>query len=406
MLVSGQLLLNDLPDRARTAPGYVRIEGDQIAEVVTGEAPAECDAGGPACLICPGFIDTHLHLPQFDMQGAHGLPLLEWLERSTFPDERKWADADYAAAMAERAMRRLFSHGTTGICAYSTVHADATRAALQAACQLGIRGVIGQSLMDRNAPDDLCRPADQLIDETTSLLDDFPPGGRVAAAVTPRFAISCTDELLAAAGRLAAERDATVQSHLAETIPECEWAADLFGGARYVDIYRDAGLLTERSIYGHCIYLSAEDRRTMADRGALAAHCPTANSFLRAGAMDRRATLSEGVTLTLGSDIGAGYEASMVRVGRAMIETASSIGESFPVAAEAWRQITAGNAAALGWQDAGHLRVGAPADLVLIEPSVPWLGANVDPLSMLMFAWDDRWLTHCWARGELAYCRG
>lgn len=403
MIISGQLLLNDLPDRARIEPGYVRIEDSVIAEVAVGQAPATCDAGGPECLVTPGFIDAHLHLPQFDMQGAHGLPLLQWLERCTFPDERKWADADYAAAMTHRAIDRLFAHGTTAICAYSSVHADGTRAALRAAEGRGMRGVVGQSLMDRNAPDDLCRPAQQLLDETTSLLDDFRPGDRMAAAVTPRFAISCTPDLLAAARRLADERSAAVQSHLAETLPECEWASELFGGARYVEVYRRAGLLNERSVYGHCIHLSDHDRQTMHDAGAIAAHCPTANSFLRAGAMDRRATLTAGVKLCLGSDIGAGYETSMVRVARAMIETASAVGDSFPVAAQAWRQITAGNAESLGWPNAGNLRVGDPADLVLIRPGVPWLSSSVDPLSMLMFAWDDRWVERCWARGEAVY---
>ncbi len=114
MILSGQILLNDLPDRARIEPGYLRLQGPVIEEVVLGEAPTTADAGGPHCLISPGFIDAHLHLPQFDMMGAHGLPLLEWLERSTFPNERKWQDPDYAAAMTHRVIDRLFSHGTTG----------------------------------------------------------------------------------------------------------------------------------------------------------------------------------------------------------------------------------------------------------------------------------------------------
>ncbi len=225
----------------------------------------------------------------------------------------------------------------------------------------------------------------------------------MAAAVTPRYAVSCTPELLADAGRLAAERGAHVQSHLAETRPECEWVADLFGGARYLDVYRQAGLVHERSLYGHGIYLDQHDREALHETGGVIVHCPTANSFLRAGAMDRRAMITSGVRLALGSDIGAGYEVSMVRVARAMIETASALGAAFPVAAQAWRQITAGNADALGWPDAGHLAPGNQADVVLIEPDLPWLSGEVDPLSMLMFAWDDRWVKGCWVRGEMAF---
>lgn len=406
MIFAGQLLLNDLPDRARLAPGYVRIEGEEIVEVALGDAPAAADHGGPDCLIAPGFIDAHLHLPQFDMQGAHGLPLLEWLEKVTFPSERKWADTAFAQAMSSRVVDRLLAHGTTAIAAFSTVHYEATRAAMRVAAGRGMRGLVGQSLIERHAPDDLCRPAAQILDETANLLDEFPPGERLAAAVTPRFAVSCSADLLADAGRLANERNASIQSHLAETRAECEWVADLFGGNRYVEVYRRAGLLTPRSIYGHGIHLDEADRQVMSDHGAVVAHCPTANAFLRSGSMDRHATLSSGVTMALGSDVGAGFEVSMPRVARAMVETASALGDAFPVAAQAWRQVTAGNADALGWRDAGRLALGCPADLLVIEPSVPWLSSEVDPLSLLLYAWDDRWLKQCWLRGKLAHASG
>ena len=123
--------------------------------------------------------------------------------------------------------------------------------------------------------------------------------------------------------------------------------------------------------------------------------------------MDRSAALTSGVRLSLGSDIGGGYDRSMVRVARAMVETASALGEGYPSAAEAWWQITAGNANALRL-DAGRLRVGAPADLLIAEPDLPWLGdasgrRPVDPLAMLLFAWDDRWVRLLLTRGSTAY---
>jgi len=420
MILAGQLLLPDLsrPGRARLAPGTVRLDGERIAEVVEcppEDFPQHVDAGGPDTLIAPGFIDTHLHLPQFDTIGGHGLPLLEWLDGITFPAERRWEDPDYARGMTRRVIRQLLAHGTTGICAYGTVHHAAAYAALEVARDAGLRGVIGQTLIERNAPDFLSRPAAQLLDETAQLLDDFPPnfsgGGRMAAAVTPRFAITCTTEFMADMGKLAAERNAMIQSHLAETVPECEFIDDLFGGKSYVDVYGDAGLLTPRSIYGHGIYLESADQKTLAQTGAMIAHCPTANSFLRSGTMDRRSHRARGVTLTLGSDIGGGYERSMVRVGRAMIEAASSFAsarvDELPGAAEAWWQITTGNADALGWADGGRLADGASADVVVIEPDIRWQAGDaealVDPLSILMWAWDDRWIKQTIVRGAPAY---
>lgn len=419
MILAGQLLLND-PARAghvRLSPGYVRLDGEQIAEVV--ECPADqlpkADAGGPNALICPGFIDTHLHLPQFDTIGAHGLPLLEWLDGVTFPAERKWQDPDYARGMTQRVVNQLVAHGTTAICAYATVHHAGTQAALETVRDAGLRGVIGQTLINRNAPDFLTRSATQLLDETAELLDQFPPSHaeqghrseRISAAITPRFAITCTADFMADMGKLAAERGAAIQSHLAETLPECAFIAELFDGTSYVEVYRQAGLLTPRSVYGHGIYLDEVDRQTLAQTGAVIAHCPTANSFLRSGTMDRKTHLADVVKVSLGSDIGGGYERSMVRVARAMVEAAASFAETpadeLPAASAAWWQITAGNADALGWANGGRLEAGHAADVLVIEPDIRWLESSVDPLAMLLFAWDDRWIKRTMVRGRAVY---
>lgn len=406
MIVAGQLLLEDAesPGKVRLAPGFVRVDDGVISEVVEGEAPAKCDVGGPNCLISPGFIDTHLHLPQFDTIGAHGLPLLEWLTGVTFPAEARWADAGYAAAMTERVARQLFAHGTTSVCAYSSVHHEGTAAAIETLTAAGIRGAVGQAMSDRFAPDDLVGEPATLLDQTADLLDRFPADGPVAAAVTPRFAVSCTGELLEGAGKLAEQHPkALVQTHLSETVPECSLIGELYDGAKYVDVYKAAGLVTSRTLFGHGIYLDAAELETLSNSKAVVAHCPLANSFLRSGAMDRAATLDAGVRISLGSDIGGGYERSMVRVARAMVETASALGDRYPSPAEAWHLVTAGNADAAGFADAGRLRPGAPADLIVVEPDLPWLDSPVDPLAMLLFAWNDRWLSHTLARGEVVY---
>lgn len=403
MILAGQLLIEDVTNgRCKLSPGFVRIEADTIAEVVEGEIPNSADVGGTNVLISPGFIDAHLHLPQFDMIGAHGLPLLRWLSEVTFPAEMKWQDADFARQMTKRVVGQLLSKGTTGICAYATVHHDAARAAVEVARDAGMRGVIGQVLMNREAPKELCRETDQLLAEAAHLGELFPPTGRMAAAVTPRFAVTCSEDLLKGAGELAREQGSIIQSHLAETINECEFVKKLFDGRSYLDIYGQADLLGKHSVFGHGIHLSDEDRTTLRDTGTIVAHCPTANSFLRSGTMNRAVLLRDSVSLAIGSDIGAGYERSMVRVGRAMIEAAASIGDNCPDPSEAWHAITAGNADSLGWADAGRLRVGAAADLLVIEPTIPWLDAAVDPLSMLMFAWDDRWLKKTMLRGVFA----
>lgn len=417
MLIAGRLLLEDtapteehvpaegdaFTGRCRIEPGCIRVTDGHIAEVILGEIPRQADYGGPQCLIAPGLIDTHLHLSQFDAIGAHGLPLLAWLQQVIFPAEQKWADPQFAAGMTQRALQQCLAHGTTAVCAYASVHRDAAAAALETATGMGMRGLIGQVMMDRGAPDDLCFPPRQLIDETARLLDRFPPAGRMAAAVTPRFAVSCSEHLLAEAGRLARERSAAVQTHLAETTAECEVVSNLFGGKSYTDVYADADLLGPRTLLGHGIHLDQAQRRRLAESRSVIVHCPTANSFLRAGAMARQTLLRDGIAISLGSDIGAGYERSMVRVARAMIETASALGQSFPSALQAWHTITAGNADRLGWSDAGRIREGAAADLIVIRPDVPWLEPPIDPAARLLFSWDDRWIRQTFLLGRCVY---
>jgi guanine deaminase len=401
MLLAGQLLLaDDERRRCRLAPGFVRIAEQRIVEVVEGEIPTSADAGGPQAMISPGFIDAHLHLPQFDAIGAHGRPLLEWLRDVIFAAEQRWEDTDFARAMTHRVLSDLLSLGTTAVCAFASVHHRSARAALEVARDRGFRGVIGQVLMNREAPAALCRASGQLLEEAARLGEWFPPSGRMAAAISPRFAVSCSEDLLAGAGRLAHEQGAKVQSHLAESVAECQRVSMLFDGCSYVNVYDRAGLLGPQAIFGHGVHLSLAGRSTLSRTGTVIAHCPTANSFLRSGTMDRAALLRDQVSLAIGSDIGAGYERSMVRVARAMIEAAGTIGDAIPSAAEAWYAITAGNAHALRWCDVGRLQAGCSADVLVIEPSTPWLESAADPLSMLMFAWDDRWLKRTMLQGR------
>ena len=415
MILAGKLLLPDparLRPGVRIATGWIRTDGGRIVEVHESGMPASFDLGGEDCLVSPGFIDTHMHLPQFDLIGAHGLSLLDWLEQVTFPNEAKWADADYAAEMTERVIGQLVSVGTTSFAAYATVHHEATRRALQACARWGLRALVGQVLIDQQAPDSMLREADACLAETNALLNDWPSeprqratGNRVSTAVTPRFAITCSEGLLRAAGDLAREHDAYVQTHLAEMKPELEAVAKLHGGPDYTSVYQKAGLLGPRTILGHCIYLSDTERTVLAETNSIAAHCPTANSFLRSGTMDRKHLLDAGITLSLGSDIGGGYERSMIRVAKAMMEATFYAGaemEDVPSAAEAWWQITTGNADAMGWPNTGRIQEAMEADLVVLHPDIPWQEAH-NPLGMVMFAFDDRWVKATVVNGEVVY---
>jgi guanine deaminase len=415
LVIGGQLLLASDDGSCRLETGVVEIDGERIVGVTPDRALRQVDIGDHDTLVSPGLIDAHLHLPQFDSMGVAGMRLLPWLENVIFPAEIRWNDPEFARGMIRRVQKQCLSVGTTGICAYATVNQQAALLALQAFQDRGFRGVIGQVMMDRHAPPELCRDAEVLAEEVAETLQRFPPQGRLAAAVTPRFAPACSEALLEAAGRLAAEYQAVVQTHLAETIRECDWVKQLFGGRDYVSVYENAGLLTERTILGHGIHLDDRDQVRLAEQQSGIVHCPTANAFLGSGMMDRSSHVAKGVPVLLGSDIGAGYERSMVRVAREMILTANRLAESsvtadtqavnsvsaaVPTAAEAWHAMTAGNAAALGWSDAGRISQGTVADLLLIKPDLPWRSTRC-PLSTLLFAWDDRWIRRVYLRGRL-----
>jgi len=408
----GQLLLTTDDGRVDLVPGTVQTDRGRIVAVHPGEVFHGADRGDESTLICPGFVDTHLHLPQFDSIGATGMPLLQWLHQVIFPAEARWNDLEFAHSMIQRVIRQCLSVGTTAICAYATVSHQATLAALQAFSRCGFRGVIGQVMMDQAAPPELCVDAERLLAEVDRTLRLYPPGGRLAAAVTPRFALSCNRRLLCQAGQLAREHRAVVQTHLAETPEECSLVETECGVPRYVDVYHQADLLGPRTLLGHGIYLDEESQSLLNDTDSVIVHCPTANSFLGSGTMNRRDHRRRGIRIAIGSDIGAGFERSMVRVGRAMIDAAMRLAmtagepindsECVPTARHAWHQITAGNADTLGWTDTGRIEVGAAADLLIIQPDVAWLQA-IDPLSFLMFSWDDRWIRQAYLRGRLQY---
>jgi guanine deaminase len=389
MILQGRLMSSA---GAPPQPGWVRVAGDRIEAVGPGEPPGRPDAGGPDRIICPGFCDAHVHLPQVGSAGCDGLDLLAWLEQVVFPAELAWADPAAAETGVRRAYLAMLAAGTLGYAGYLTGHVHGAVAALAAAQQLPLRGVAGQALMDRGGPPGLCgldgplRPARLAVSQR----------GRLALSVNPRFAPGCSDALLRRAGDLAAQ-GAAVQTHLAETLDECALVRRLFpGDAGYAAVYDRHRLLGPRTLLAHCVHLAADEWRLLAERRCVAVHCPSANTFLRSGLFDLDAARAHGVRVALGSDVAAGPDLAMPRVARAMIETAKARSLARPGAAvhvpspaEAWDLITRGNAEALGFDDAGRLEPGAAADLLVLRPGLPVDGHFT---GRLIYTWRDEYI--------------
>lgn len=177
----------------------------------------------------PGFVDTHIHLPQTDMIASAGRDLLDWLARYTYPAERRFGDPVHARAVADFFIAELLASGTTTAQVLGSVHATSVEAVFAAAEALNLRLIAGKTLMDRNCPPDVRDTAARGEHETRALIERWHGRGRLRYAITPRFAATSTEAQLASAGRLAAEfPDVHVHSHLAENRAEIAWVRALF----------------------------------------------------------------------------------------------------------------------------------------------------------------------------------
>lgn len=369
----------------------------------------------PDKLIVPGFVDCHVHYPQTDMIAAHGEHLLQWLERYTFPVEARFADPVHAEEVAEVFLDELLRNGTTTALVLATVHPRSVDAFFRAAMARRLRMVAGKVLMDRNAPDFLVDTAASGYADSRALIERWHGVGRLDYAITPRFAPTSTEAQLAQAGKLAAEYPGTyVHTHVAENRNEVAWVAELFPWSRgYLDVYDRFGLLRERAVYAHCLYLDADDRRRIADSGAAMAFCPTSNLFLGSGLFDLAAADVSGVRVGLATDVGAGTSFGLLQTLGDAYKVLQLKGQSLPPL-RAFYLATLGGARALALDERiGNFSAGKEADFVVLDPAATPLMARrmqsvqslPDELFVLMTLGDDRAVAATYVLGEPVHRR-
>jgi len=352
--------------------GMIAATGD--LDTLRRMAPTAPVTRHDGCLICPGFIDAHVHYPQTAIIASWGARLIDWLDRYTFPEEMRFADPAHATAIAARYLDLTLAHGTTTVCSFCTSHPASVDAFFTAAQARGVRAAAGKTCMDRNAPPALCDTAQSAHDDSAALIARWHGVDRLSYVITPRFAPTSSADQLAALGALWANHPTCLmQTHLSEQPEEIAWVAELFPKARdYLDVYDTFGLLGARGLYGHAIHLTPREAARLAETGAALIHCPTSNSFIGSGLFDIGRRLGEGQRIGLATDTGGGSSFSMLRTMAAAYEIGQLTGTVLHPAQLLWLA-TAGSARALHMDDRiGTIAPGMEADLVVLDlASIP-----------------------------------
>ncbi|HEX6165005.1 MAG TPA: 5'-deoxyadenosine deaminase [Vicinamibacterales bacterium] len=365
--------------------GDVVVRGGRIESI--GSAPTArvdrvIDANGAYLL--PGFIQTHIHLCQTLFRGyADDLALLDWLKTRVWPMEAAHTPKSLAAA-AQQAASELLASGTTTVLTMETVHD--TDAVFEALEPMGLRAVVGKCMMDADAavPARLMEATATSIDESVAIAKRWHgrANGRLRAAFAPRFAVSCSRELLEAVAKLAVEHNLVIHTHASENRDEIELIKSRTG-RKNIDYLADTGLTSKHLCLAHCVWVDEAEQALMAERDVKVLHCPGSNLKLGSGLAPVVEMRAKGISVSLGADGAACNnhldmfeEMRLAAVLQAVRHKPGAL-----TARDAIGMATREGARALGLEhELGSIEPGKRADLILVDAKGP------DPYSTIVYA--------------------
>ena len=404
-----------------TENGALFVEEGRIA-ALHGDArkrAAELEAAGrlvdrlnaAGLWLLPGFVQTHVHLCQTLLRnGPDDLPLLSWLSAYVFPGEAAH-DEETTELSARLGLAELIAGGTTALLDMGSVrHTDGI---FRAAAASGARVASGNALMDDPAfsPPGLCATAREGLDETERLAARWhgAEGGRLRVAFSPRFALSCTEEVLRGAAERARSHGLLLQTHAAENAEEVRLVRERTGRSN-VRYLHDVGFSGPDVVLAHVIHTEEADRALLAERGTNVAHCPSSNLKLSSGICPAADYLSRGIRVTLGADGAPCNDRLDPFAEMRLAAQLSRIQGRRPLTAwDVVRMATADGAAALGLRDTGTIAAGQRADFVLLDPAagfaVPtrWRG---DPYGPIVWSFDRSHVAATYVDGVALWRRG
>jgi 5-methylthioadenosine/S-adenosylhomocysteine deaminase len=394
---------------------FDRVEGgvwivDGRIEAVGPEAERAATPGTPVLdagngWVLPGFVQTHVHLCQTLFRGlADDLVLLDWLRTRVWPLEAAHTPESLAAATHLAAAELLLS-GTTSVLTMETVHD--TDAVLEALARTGLRATVGKCMMDADAqaPSRLREATSQAIDESLALHARWNgrADGRLRVALAPRFAISCTRELLEAVAAESAGRGLLVHTHASESRGEIDEIRRQTGMTN-VNYLASVGLATPRLCAAHCVWVDEEEQAVIAERDVKVLHCPGSNLKLGSGLAPVAELRARGVTVSLGAD-GAACNNRLDMFDEMRLAAtlqAVRLGPGHLPAREVVRMATGDGARTLGLErDVGSLEPGKRGDLVVVHRDRPHLLPVVDPYSAIVYSARGTDVRHVVVDGEV-----
>ena len=371
--------------------GDVWIQDGRIAAVGdVGEVRADRVINAAGNYVLPGFIQTHVHLCQTLFRGyADDLALLDWLKQRIWPMEAAHTPASLAAA-ATLAASELLLGGTTTVLTMETVHD--TDAVFEALEPTGLRAVVGKCMMDADSavPSRLLEQTTASIDESLALAARWHgrANGRLRAAFAPRFAVSCSRELLEQVGALSAERGLLVHTHASENRDEVALVRSRTGhqNVAYLD---SVGLASPRLCLAHCVWVDDDEQRLLAEREVKVLHCPGSNLKLASGIAPVAAMRARGISVSIGADGAAcNNQLDMFAEMRLAAGLQAIVkGPRALTAIDVLSMATREGARALGLErEIGSIEVGKQADLIIVERDRPHLATCPDPVSAIVYS--------------------
>lgn len=393
LLIKGATVVT-LDARNSTFDGDVLIEGSRIVEL--GESLGTTADNGTQVIdargrvLMPGFVQTHIHLCQTLFRGAaDDLSLIDWLTKRIWPMEAAHT-AESVYASARLGVAELIRGGTT--CALTMETVNHTEAVFRAVEESGFRATIGKCMMDKgdDVPAALREQTEDSIAESLALLERWhgQSDGRIRYCFAPRFAVSCTRELLEQVARLARERGVLVHSHASENQDEIA-LVERETGMRNIEYLNSVGLASSHTVLAHCVHLDDSEMKILARTGTNVAHCPSSNLKLGSGFARIPEMIERGIRVSLGAD-GApcNNRLDMFTEMRtaALIQKALHGAETLP-ALTVLRMATIDGAGALGLEDEiGSIEIGKRADLVLLNLDRLQTTPHPDPISTIVYA--------------------